>query len=138
MLARRILSCILFPAYLSSCFKNWEVQPASPEEVIEKDQPSQIKVRTTNGGEILLDEPRVSGDTLIGFVRDLTSFGSIYAAPDTSSVLEIPLADISLLAVEKTDVRKSIGAGLLVVVILLMVAVVTSCASNNDEAFQPC
>jgi hypothetical protein len=48
------------------------------------------------------------------------------------------LADISLLSVEKTDVRKSIGAGLLVVGILLMVAIVTSCASNNDEEFQVC
>lgn len=138
MLAHRIISCILLPAYLSSCFKNWEVQRVGPEQFIETEQPSQIRVLTNDGAEIILDKPRVSGGNLIGFVRDLTSFGSIYAAPDTSSVLEIPLADISLLAVEKTDVKKSIGAGLLVVGILFMIAMIASCTSTNDEAFQAC
>ena len=108
MSARRILSCILLPAYLSSCVTNWEVQRASPEQVVEEEQPSQIRVTTTDHSEIVLDEPRVSGDTLIGLERDLSSFGSIYAAPDTASVLEIPLADISHMAIKKTRCRTSV------------------------------
>ena len=124
MSVRRILSCILLPAYLSSCVTNWEVQWASPEQVVEEEQPSQIRVTTTDHSEIVLDEPRVSGDTLIGLERDL-SWGSIYAAPDTASVLEIPLADISHVALKKTDVGKSMKLGVTVVgaafLVMLMV-----------------
>ena len=138
MLARRIISCILLPAYLSACFKTWEVQQASPEQVIETEQPSQIRVLTKDGAEIILDKPRVSGDNLIGFVRDLTSFGSIYAAPDTLAVVEIPLAEISHVAVQTTDSGKSVAAGLLVVTALLVVAVVAECSSNNDEGITVC
>ena len=124
MSARRILSCILLPAYLSSCVTNWEVQRASPEQVVEEEQPSQIRVTTTDHSEIVLDEPRVSGDTLIGLERDLSSYGSIYAAPDTASALEIPLADISHVALKKTDAEKSFKLGVGVVgaaIVVLMV-----------------
>ena len=58
MSTRRILSCILIPAYLSSCITNWEVQRASPVEVIEQERPSQILVTKQDGSEVLLDEPR--------------------------------------------------------------------------------
>ncbi len=132
MSVRRILSCILLPAYLSSCVTNWEVQRASPEQVVEEEQPSQIRVTTTDHSEIVLDEPRVSGDTLIGLERDLSSFGSIYAAPDTASVLEIPLADISHVALHKTNAGKSVLLGLGIVVGLLVVGTAYVAATCDD------
>ncbi|MCZ6755833.1 MAG: hypothetical protein O7E49_11020 [Gemmatimonadetes bacterium] len=124
MSARRILSCILLPAYLSSCVTNWEVQRASPEQVVDEEQPSQIRVTTTDHSEIVLDEPRVSGDTLIGLERDLSSYGSIYAAPDRAAALEIPLADISHVAINKIDAEKSMKLGLGVVGVALLVLLV--------------
>ena len=125
MNSRRILSCILLPAYLSSCITNWEVQRASPEQVVEEQQPSQIRVTTTNQSEMVLDEPRVSGDTLIGLERDL-SWGSIYAAPDTAAALEIPLADISHVAIKKTDTGKSMKIGMGVVGVAFLVLLVVA------------
>ena len=127
MSARRVLSCILLPAYLSSCVTNWEVQRASPEHVVEEEQPSQIRVTTMAHSEIVLDEPRVSGDTLIGLERDL-SWGSIYAAPDTAATLEIPLADISHVAIKKTDEGKSmrIGAGFVLAALVGLIVAWTS------------
>ena len=132
MSARRILSCILLPAYLSSCVTNWEVQRASPEQVVEEEQPSQIRVTTTDHSEIVLDEPRVSGDTLIGLERDL-SWGSIYAAPDTASVLKIPLADISHVAIKKTDVEKSMKTGGLVVGVAFLVMVMVGFQQWSEQ-----
>ena len=124
MSAGRILSCILLPAYLSSCVTNWEVQRASPEQVVEEEQPSQIRVTTTDHSEIVLDEPRVSGDTLIGLVRDLSSYGSIYAAADRAAAVEIPLADISHVAINKIDAEKSMKLGLGVVGVAFLVMLV--------------
>ncbi len=132
MSARRIISCFLLPAYLSSCVATWEVQRASPEQVVEEEQPSQIRVTTTDHSEIVLDEPRVSGDTLIGLERDLSSFGSIYAAPDTAAALEIPLADISHVALHKTNAGKSVLLGLGIVVGLVAVLSVLYVATCSD------
>ena len=125
MSTRRIFSCILLPAYLSSCVTNWEVQRASPEQFIEEEQPSQVRVATTDRSEIILEEPRVSGDTLFGFgERKFSWAGSVYAAADTGTVLEIPLADISHVAVKKTNAGESILIGVGVVGVALMVTMV--------------
>jgi len=119
MRARRILSCILLPAYLSSCVKTWEVQRASPEQVVEEQQPSTIRIGIADGSEVVLEEPRVSGDSVVGLAeREFSWKGSVYLPPDTSSSFGVPLADISQLAVKKTDVLRSIGIGVLAVVVL--------------------
>ena len=108
MSARRILSCILLPAYLSSCTA-WHVQRASPAQVVEEEQPSQVRVTTTGHSDVILEAPRVSGDTLIGLgPRNVSWAGSAYAVSDTGSALEIPLADISHVALKKTDATKSV------------------------------
>lgn len=105
---RRILSCILLPAYLSSCTA-WHVQRASPAQVIEEQQPSQIRVTTTGHSEVILEAPRVSGDTVIGLgPRNVSWAGSVYAVSDTGSALQIPLADISHVALKKVDATKSV------------------------------
>ena len=109
MSARRILSCILIPAYLSSCTA-WHVQYTSPAQLVQEKQPSQIRVTTADNLEVILDDPRVSGDTLIGHAatRFLSWGGSVYAVSDTGSVLEIPLADLSSVALKKIDAQKSL------------------------------
>ena len=119
MSTRRILSCLLLPAYLSSC-TSWQVQGVSPQQVIEREQPSRIRVTRTDRSEVFLDDPQVSGDMLIGFRRDMT-YDSIYEATDTSAVLEIPLADISHVAISKTDVGKGILIGLGVAAVTMLV-----------------
>jgi len=111
MRARRILSCLLLPAYLSSCTA-WHVQGANPAQVVEQEQPSQIRVTMVDHSEVLLDEPYVSGDTLIGRERDLTSFGSIYDDPKSLAVRRILLSDISHVAIQKTDVGRGMMIGL--------------------------
>jgi len=111
MSARRIISGLLLPAYLSSCTA-WHVQSVSPAQVVEDEQPSQIRVTTTSDSVVILQEPRVSGDTLIGFgERNFSWDGSVYGAPDTASEFKIPLADISHVELHKTDAAKSVLLG---------------------------
>ena len=121
MSTRRIISCILLPAYLSSCTA-WHVQSASPAQVVQEEQPSQIRVTTTSDSVVILQGPRVSGDTLIGFVKRNFSgsaavrLARMATAPDTASALKIPLADISHVALHKTNAGKSVLFGLGIVV----------------------
>lgn len=132
MRTRRILSCILLPAYLSSCTA-WHVQSASPAQVVQEEQPSRIRVTTTSDSVVILQEPRVSGDTLIGFVKRNFSGGT-----DTASALKIPLADISHVALHKTNAGKSVLLGLGIVVGLVAVISVVYVATCNDPDKIPC
>ena len=126
----RILSCILLPAYLSSC-TTWEVQRASPEQVVTEDQPSKIQVTTTDQSELVVEKPRVSGDTLLGIGDWYVSLtGSVYAVSDTGSALEIPLADISHVALKKTDATKSVLFGLGIVA-MMVAAAGLACAAGG-------
>ncbi len=130
---RRILSCILLPAYLSSCTA-WHVQRASPAQVVEEEQPSQIRVTTTGHSDVILKAPRVSGDTLIGLgPRNVSWAGSAYAVSDTGSALEIPLADISHVALKKTDATKSVLLVLRIVAGMFALALV-ACGTGDGCA----
>ncbi len=109
---RRVLSSILLPVYLSSC-TSWQVQPVSPEQVVEEEQPSQVRVTTTDQSEVVLEAPRMSGDNLLGLGdRNASWAGSAYAVSDTGSALAIPLADISHVAIKKTNTTNSVLLGL--------------------------
>ena len=141
MSARRILSCILLPAYLSSC-TSWQVQRASPEQVVAEEQPSQVLVRTTTGqSEVLLEEPRVSGDSLIGVPLKFSWTSSSYIALDTASALSIPLADISQIKVRKSDAGKTVMllTGLVVgaVIVKGIVSYLQSCQSGKAAPLGP-
>jgi hypothetical protein len=81
--------------------------------VVQEEQPSQIRVTTTSDSVVILQGPRVLGDTLIGFgERNFSWDGSVYGAPDTASALKIPLANISHVALHKTNAGKSVLLGL--------------------------
>ncbi len=132
MSARRILSCILLPAYLSSCTA-WHVQRASPAQVVQEEHPSEIRVTTISHSEVVLKAPRVSGDTLIG-VGPASWAGSEYAVSDTGSALAIPLANISQVALKKQD-KKSvlIGAGIILAVGAVLLVVADPCFGLSCE-----
>ncbi len=140
MSARRILSCILLPAYLSSC-TSWQVQRVSPAQVVEEEQPSQVRVTTTGLSDVLLEEPRVSGDSLIGVPLKFSWTSSSYIALDTASALSIPLADISQIKVRKSDAGKTVMllAGLVVgaVIVKGIVSYLQSCQSGKAAPLGP-
>ena len=123
MSARRILSCILLPAYLSSC-TSWHVQRASPAQVVQEEHPSQIRVTTTGHSVVILEAPRLSGDTLIGLgPRNAMWAGSVYAVSDNGSMLAIPLADISHVALKKSDSKAAlIGLGAILGLVIVICA----------------
>ena len=135
---RRVLSSILLPAYLSSC-TSWQVQPVSPQQVVEEQQPSQVRVTTTGQSEVVLDAPQVSGGNLLGLGdRNVSWVGSAYAVSDTGSALEIPLADISHVAIKKTDATKSVLLGLGIVVGIFAAAVAVFFITCDDPGELDC
>ncbi len=134
IIVRRVVSAILLPVYLSSC-TSWQVQSVSPEQVVEQEQPSQVRVTTTDQSEVVLEAPRVAGDNLLGLGdRNVSWAGSAYAVSDTGSALEIPLADISHVALKKTDATKSV---MLVLGIVAGIFALTFVACGTGDGCAP-
>ena len=124
---RRVVSAILLPLYLSSC-TSWQVSPVSPEQAINEDQPSKVRVTLDDSSMVEMEQPRMVGDTLRGLVKS--------GVDDSVAERDVLLADIATMKVQKTNVTKSIllpvGIVAGVFVVLLIVAVVVC----DDECYE--
>ena len=119
---RRILSCILLPAYVASCM-SWRVEPLSPAQVVTQEQPSAIRVTMKYGSRFELESPVVSGDSLVGLVKTES-----YASRG------VLLADISRVEIRKGDALKTVG--LVVGLGMLFVGIATvGYYASCDDAF---
>ena len=98
--SRRLIACILLPAYLAAC-STWTTQEVSPQQVIGEEQPDMVRVTLTDGSQVEVYQPRVSGDTLMG-LRE-------------GQQVSIPLASVTQLELREGDTGKSIAAAGIVV-----------------------
>ncbi len=101
---RRLTCCLLLPAFLAGC-SSWYVQEVGPQQLITEDQPGKIRVTLTDGSQVVLEQPRVSGDTLMGRIasKGVTPSGEMFV----SEQMSIPLSDVADVAIQKTDAGKT-------------------------------
>ena len=88
MTVRRFIACILLPCYLVAC-TSWKTQEASPQQVLADEQPDKVRVTLTDGSQVVLAEPAISGETLTGSAD--------------GQQRSIPLADVADVEVKKTE-----------------------------------
>ncbi len=121
MTIRRLIACILLPCYLVAC-TSWKTQEVSPQQVLTDEQPDKVRVSLTDGSQVVLEEPVVSGDTLIGFEQDVQK--------------SILLADVSALELREGDGGKTtlaiIGGVILAGGLALGVAYAVYCAGDES------
>ncbi len=82
--------------YISACTR-WQVQEASPEQFIAEAHPKEIRVTTTDGTELVVKEPWVSGDSLIWRFHRYNRVTGIRV----DSTVSIPLTDVTRVATRK-------------------------------------
>ena len=101
---RRLTCCLLLPAFLAGC-SSWYVQEVSPQQLLTEEQPGKIRVTLTDGSQVVLQQPRVSGDTLMGRVagKGRTPSGEMFV----SEQMSIPLSDVADVAIQRTDAGKT-------------------------------
>ena len=100
---RRAIAGVLLPMYLTGCM-TWKTQEVSPQQVIAEQQPGKMRVTLTNGRQLVLSQPGVSGDTLSGRVaRDSVDIALADVAktevPKFSAVWTVVEVSIGVLAV---------------------------------------
>ena len=121
MTVRRLIACILLPSYLVAC-TTWKTQEASPQQVLAEEQPDKVQVTLTDGSQLVLKEPAVSGDTLSGL--------------DDGTPVHIPLADVSALEVRESNGGLTIlavfGGLVLAAGVVIGVGAIILCTGDDD------
>ncbi len=70
---RRFIACVLSLSCVSACTMPtaWEVQEASPQQVLAREPPPEwLLVTLSDSSWVVLKEPTISGDSLFGVVYD--------------------------------------------------------------------
>lgn len=113
----QLVACTVLASYLTAC-GSWRVQGLSPQQVLTAEQPEAIQVMRSDSTRVVLTEPEVSGDSVVG----LTEGGR----------LSIPLTDIASVALRKGDAGGTVGL-MLGLAALAVVALAISCSGNCIE-----
>ncbi len=128
---RRLTCCLLLPVYLAGC-SSWHVQEVSPQQLITEEQPGKIRVTLTDGSQVVLEQPRVSGDTLMGRVagKGVTPSGEMFV----SEQMSIPLSNVTDVAIQKTDPGKTFSAVVVVGAAVFLAAYLIVCVGGISYA----
>lgn len=103
----RVVSAMVFTTSVSGCM-SWHTEGAGPDQVIARDHPKQLRVDRKDSTRVVLSQPHLSGDSLIGLQNRLES--------------GVPLSDVSSVAVRKLDVAKTIGIPLATFGLMFLIA----------------
>ena len=117
MNVRRLIACIMLPCYLVACTA-WKTQEASPQQVLADEQPDKMRVTLSDGSQVVLEEPVISGDTLTGVAE----------GQQTS----IPLDDVADVEVRKAQTLLTVGVVVLgTAAVLFGLAVIAFCGDGD-------
>jgi hypothetical protein len=114
---RRSISCVLLVSYLASCV-SWDVQEVSPEQAVTEQQPKKARVSLSDGSQMTLAHPSVSGDSLTGFVGD--------------DRVSVPLARVSEVALYDLNV---VGTAVLAGLAVASLAVLLADCADGDQGY---
>ena len=98
--ARSLIAGVLLLANVGAACTSWQVQSVTPQELLAREHPGSIQVRERGGAVFVLTAPRVTGDSLTGYLEGV---------PRT-----IPMAAVDQLALRKSDGGKTAFLALLV------------------------
>ena len=91
---------------LNGCMMNWQAQPAAPAEVIQSSGESEIRVTLTTGANVVIRDPWVEGDSLVGWQQP---------AGDPAEVAVVrrafALAEVRTVSVKKSNTGANIAIG---------------------------
>lgn len=114
----RPIAVLLLGLQLAGCTR-WEPTVVSPRTVVEGEKPSAVRVTRADGSRIEVEKPLIRSDSILsgeGCERVFTSDGRAACSAATPSVA---LSDVRALAVQRTDIPKTMLAVVASPVILI-------------------
>jgi len=114
---RPLVSCALLAATTLSACMSWQVQSVSPEQVVMSEHPTAVRVQRKDGGQLVVANPQIAADTLLGTVD--------------GKATRIAIADISNIAVKRDDGTKTAAIIIGVVIVPIVALVAALCGSGG-------
>ena len=118
-------AALVLAAYLPACTSYQATTQPVAELTAAPKPPSKLRVTTTDGAVVEVDEPRVANDTLYGSTWTTGAGGK-----QSAGVMTIPIANIRTVEVRKSDGTKTVllVGGIVVGLVLLSAA---GCSGND-------
>ena len=129
---------LLLLVYLLSACTAWHTQRVTPEVLLQQSQPYRIRVRRTDGSRVVLVDPAIRGDSVVGRWHRYDPLpGPTRPGMPTSTRVEVP-AGVPLAEVREVQTHGlSVGRTALLVTgvgLVIYVAVVAAEVSVLDAA----
>ena len=106
---RSVVGSVLLTTQIVAC-SSWRVEPVTPEQFLRDRSPAELRVTQTDGRQLVLGQPKVSGDSLTGITNG-TRRG-------------VPFTAVAAISTRHADVGKSVLLGLGIVGALFAIAAV--------------
>jgi hypothetical protein len=110
---------------------SWHTQASTPSEVLAVRPPSSARVTLASGTTIVVNRPRIVGDTLTGWPEAGGHSSGTARTSDLADPIRIPLANIRSIAVQRVSAGKT---ALLVVGLGVTAAIVAAAASSDSPS----
>jgi hypothetical protein len=115
----RPFALVLLVLHLTGC-QTWQPTTVRPRQLIEEEQPSEIRIIGSAGSQVTLSSPSLKGDSIIGTRVRLRR----------TETVTVPFSDIDGIAVKRIAGLRTLGAILLIptlIVATFAVGCVDSC-----------
>ena len=129
---KRLVAAILMTSYLGACV-SWQVEEATPEKAAE------LRVTLADGRQLVLQDARVIGDSLVGFAPRSTISPYPGGVPAGSSGERVRLAflwrDVKPVEEKKLNTGKTVVAIVGVGALVLLIVAIRNAISNLTFAY---
>ena len=107
--------------WISTGCSSWRVQQVSPAQLIEQRKPSSIQLRWQDGRRLVVRQPVIAGDSLIGVSRKDT--------------IRVATSDVSAVAMRRFDPLKTTGLVVVSTGALFGIACAMACGFGSFGGF---
>ena len=106
----RLVALLMLVLHLTGCYA-WQPVTVGPRQLIEEEQPGQIRILQTDGMQVLLDGPTIRDDSIVGIPGRLRT-----------ATIRIALSDIGSVEVRRISTPKTVGTVVLTAAFVLAIA----------------
>ena len=102
---------LILIVHLQACFSSWQPATVSPPQVIEAEEPQEVRITRTNGEQVTIRSPEVWADSIAG--------------TEGGDPVSVGLSDVRRIEVKRFSGGRVIALGFLMVVGAITVSLVT-------------
>lgn len=126
---------LLLAVHVQAC-TSWQATQMAPRPAIVDQNPEAARVTIPDGSRIVVLQPRVEGDSIVG-IRDCESEVTSRACEDTEEAL-VSLGDVQLLEVRRFNPLKTLVGVAVTVATLGLVILFLACTQDDGGLGSPC